>query len=93
MAPIPGYWGSFHVAYKEALRIFGYSSAVATSCAIIAHGTQYIFITILGLLCLRHEKISFGELKSKEKEVEEHYEQEHQNDENFRKGADERCKN
>ncbi len=77
MAPIPGYWGSFHVACREALQIFKYSSAVASSCAIVAHGAQFILVTVVGLLCLRYEKVSFGELKKREKEAEEEIEHLH----------------
>jgi len=66
MAPIPGYIGSFHAAYKAALLVFGYPSSLALACAIVAHGAQYVFITILGVLCLWREGISFGRLRAEE---------------------------
>lgn len=66
MAPIPGYIGSFHAAYKAALLAFGYPSSLALACAIVAHGAQYLFITIVGALCLWREGISFGRLKAEE---------------------------
>jgi uncharacterized protein (TIRG00374 family) len=74
MVPIPGYIASFHLAGKEALMIFGYSSSLALSYATVAHGSQYIFITILGLLCLRRENLSFGRLKKEEEVAEDTFE-------------------
>lgn len=71
MAPIPGYIGSFHAAYKAALLAFGYPSSLALACAIVAHGAQYLFITVLGVLCLWREGISFGRLRAEEEAAEE----------------------
>jgi uncharacterized protein (TIRG00374 family) len=76
MAPIPGYIGSFHAAYKAALLAFGYPSSLALACAIVAHGAQYLFITILGVLCLWREGISFGRLRAEEEAAEERLERE-----------------
>jgi glycosyltransferase 2 family protein len=70
MAPIPGYIGSFHAAYKAALLVFGYPSSLALACAIVAHGAQYVFITILGVLCLWREGISLGRLRAEEEGAE-----------------------
>lgn len=70
MAPIPGYIGSFHAAYKAVLLAFGYPSSLALACAIVAHGAQYLFITVLGALCLWREGISFGRLRAEEEAVE-----------------------
>lgn len=71
MAPIPGYIGSFHAAYKAALLAFGYPSSLALACAIVAHSAQYLFITVLGALCLWREGVSFGRLRTEEAEAEE----------------------
>jgi uncharacterized protein (TIRG00374 family) len=80
MAPIPGYIGSFHAAYKAALLAFGYPSSLALACAIVAHGSQYMFITILGVLCLWREGISFGKLRAEEEEAEGRLEREQSED-------------
>lgn len=71
MIPTPGYVGTFHLAFKEALAIFGYPPAVAGSCAIIGHASQWAFIAILGLLSLWRENLSFAQLREEELEAEE----------------------
>ena len=70
MAPIPGYIGSFHAAYRAALVVFGYTSSLALACAIVAHGAQYVCITLLGALCLWREGLSFGRLRVEEEMIE-----------------------
>ncbi|MCX6355292.1 MAG: lysylphosphatidylglycerol synthase transmembrane domain-containing protein [Candidatus Aureabacteria bacterium] len=71
MAPIPGYVGSFHAVYRKVLEAFHYPESVALGCAIIAHASQYIFITILGGICLWREGVSFGKLRAEEEKVKE----------------------
>lgn len=70
MAPIPGYVGSFHAAYKASLEVFGSPANMALGCAIVAHGSQYVFISVLGVLCLWREGVSFRSLKAEEREAE-----------------------
>jgi len=74
MAPIPGYVGSFHAVYRKVLEAFHYTESVALGCAIIAHASQYIFISILGGICLWREGVSFGKLRAEEEKVEEELE-------------------
>jgi uncharacterized protein (TIRG00374 family) len=71
MAPIPGYVGPFHALFKEALTMFNYPPSLALACAIVAHGSQYIFINLLGIASLRREGVSFSRLKAEEQEAEE----------------------
>jgi uncharacterized protein (TIRG00374 family) len=71
MVPSPGYLGSFQLAYKKALTVFGHAANTALACGWVAWGSQYIFINILGVICLWREGVSFGALKREEQEVEE----------------------
>ena len=70
MAPIPGYVGSFHLVFKQALLRFGCNKADAVSCATVAHASQYILIGVIGFICLWRENLSFSELREKSREAE-----------------------
>lgn len=70
MVPSPGYLGSFHLAYKKALTVFGHAGNVALACGWVAWGSQYIFINLVGVVCLWREGMSFSVLR-REKEAAE----------------------
>jgi glycosyltransferase 2 family protein len=71
MVPSPGYLGSFQLAYKKALTVFGNAATVAFACGMVAWGSQYIFINLVGVICLWREGVSFNALKREEAEAEE----------------------
>lgn len=70
MVPSPGYLGSFQLAYKKALTIFGHAANVALACGWVAWGSQYIFINLVGVICLWREGVSFNALQREEEEAE-----------------------
>lgn len=71
MVPSPGYLGSFQLAYKKALTVFGHAANTALACGWIAWGSQYIFINLVGVICLWREGVSFRALEREEKAAEE----------------------
>ncbi len=48
----PGFFGTFHLACKEALGLFGVPDSTAFAMAVLVHGTFWITVTALGLLLL-----------------------------------------
>lgn len=48
----PGFFGTFHLAAKEALSVFGVSDTRAFAMAVLVHGTFWITVTTLGLVLL-----------------------------------------
>ncbi len=67
----PGYIGVFHIAVQKALIIFGVGLSSAQSFAIILWALSVIPVTIVGLLFLWREGVSFGEISHYDKEVPE----------------------
>ena len=67
----PGYIGVFHVAVQKTLIIFGVGLSSAQSFAIILWALSVIPVTIVGLLFLWREGVSFGEISHYDEEVPE----------------------
>jgi uncharacterized membrane protein YbhN (UPF0104 family) len=65
----PGYIGVFHIAIQKTLDIFGVGLSSAQSYAIILWGLSIIPVTIVGLLFLWREGMSFGEISHYEEKV------------------------
>lgn len=62
----PGYVGTFHAAAVGGLVLLGMDAGPALGVAILAHATNYIPVTLLGLYCLYRENMSLGSLKKME---------------------------
>ncbi len=67
----PGYIGVFHIAVQKTLDVFGVGLSSAQSFAIILWGLSIIPVTIVGLLFLWREGMSFGEISHYEEKVSE----------------------
>jgi len=48
----PGFFGTFHLACKEALGVFGVPDSTAFAMAVLVHGTFWVTVTGLGLVLL-----------------------------------------
>jgi hypothetical protein len=48
----PGFFGTFHLACKEALGVFGVPDSTAFAMAVLVHGTFWLTVTGLGLALL-----------------------------------------
>ena len=58
----PGFFGVYHFAAREALLIFGVSSATAVGFGTLLHLSYWVPITLAGLFAMIHSGIGFGEL-------------------------------
>ena len=67
----PGFIGVFHIATQKALVIFGVGLSSAQSFAIILWALSVIPVTIVGLLFLWREGVSFGEISHYDEKVPE----------------------
>jgi len=67
----PGFIGVFHIAVQKTLVIFGVGLSSAQSFAIILWALSVIPITIVGLLFLWREGVSFGEISHYDEDVPE----------------------
>jgi len=67
----PGFIGVFHIAVQKTLIIFGVGLSSAQSFAIILWALSVIPVTIVGLLFLWREGVSFGEISHYDEEVPE----------------------
>ena len=65
----PGFIGVFHIVIQNTLDIFGVGLSSAQSYAIILWGLSIIPVTIVGLLFLWREGMSFGEISHYEEKV------------------------
>ncbi|MCF6159278.1 MAG: flippase-like domain-containing protein [wastewater metagenome] len=65
----PGYIGVFHIAILKSLNIFGIQSAAAQSYAIVLWLISILPSTVMGLLFLWREGISFREVVKLEEEI------------------------
>lgn len=54
----PGYVGTFHLACKEAVALFGVSDSTALSFALVLHITNFIPITLVGFIYFYREQLS-----------------------------------
>lgn len=67
----PGYVGPFETGVKWVVEgALGVNSATALSYAILVHAVLYFPITLLGFFMLWHERISLGQLREAEVEME-----------------------
>ncbi len=62
----PGYVGTFQFFATSALAIFGVGREVALAFAIIAHLSQYMLVTTIGIAFLSREHVSLGALARSE---------------------------
>ena len=75
----PGYVGVFEVVGKGVLvGAFGVGSGVATSYVLLLHAALYLPVTLLGVLFLARESLSWRELTDLEKQRAEASEQAHE---------------
>ena len=58
----PGFFGPYHLAFREALTQFGVPAVQATAVGTLVHAVFWITITTLGLVVLRSRRTSLGEL-------------------------------
>jgi len=58
--PTPGGTGTYHLLIKSGLMIFGVPPAIALAYAVATHALSYISITLIGLIFLVGEGLSFG---------------------------------
>jgi uncharacterized protein (TIRG00374 family) len=66
----PGYVGTFHGFTVAALALFGIQSDPARAYAVILHASNYVPITLLGLLFFWKEHLHFSEVSFKQMEKE-----------------------
>jgi uncharacterized membrane protein YbhN (UPF0104 family) len=64
----PGFIGVFHIATQKSLDVFGIGLSSAQSFAILLWAVSVIPITIVGLLFLWREGVSFGEISHYDEE-------------------------
>lgn len=57
----PGYVGTFHLACKEAVALFGVSDSTALSFALVLHITNFIPITLVGFIYFYCEQLSLSD--------------------------------
>jgi uncharacterized protein (TIRG00374 family) len=62
--PTPGGTGSYHVLVSAGLMIFGVPPAIALAYAVATHALSYISVTIIGLIFLIGEGLSFGSARN-----------------------------
>ena len=70
--PTPGGTGTYHVLIKAGLMIFGVPPAIALAYAVATHALSYISITIIGLIFLIGEGLSFGSARNMKQDEELH---------------------
>jgi uncharacterized protein (TIRG00374 family) len=70
MPSSPGYFGITQIAFKIALGFFAIHEADAVGCSLVFNLTQYVPITIGGLILLLKEGLTFNYLRSKAKHAE-----------------------
>ncbi len=58
----PGFFGPYHLAFKEALSRFGVAEAKAIAVATLVHAVFWVTITALGLIVLRLRRTSLSDL-------------------------------
>ena len=62
--PTPGQVGGFHTAYKIAVTAFlGAPETTAVGAAIVLHAISFVPVTLLGLVFMAREGLSFGRMR------------------------------
>ncbi len=62
----PGYVGTFHFFCIAALGLFGYGKNIALPFAVVLHASQYIPITLIGLIYLKTEHLTLKVIKQEQ---------------------------
>src|SRR5262245_15662305 len=63
--PTPGQVGGFHAAYKIAVvTFFGSPETTAVGAAIVLHAISFVPVTLLGLVFMAREGVSFGRMRN-----------------------------
>src|SRR4029077_9288928 len=63
--PTPGQVGGFHTAYRIAVTtFFGVNDATAVGAAIVLHAISFVPVTLLGLVFMAREGLSFGRMRA-----------------------------
>lgn len=62
--PTPGQVGGFHAAYRIAVvTFFGVAEPTAVAAAIVLHAISFVPVTLLGLVFMAREGLSFGRMR------------------------------
>jgi len=61
----PGYIGVFEFLTRETMVLFGMMPALALGYALVAHAIVYVVYTILGLLSMIQQNLSYAEIQQK----------------------------
>jgi hypothetical protein len=62
--PTPGQVGGFHEMYKLAvMTFFGVTKDTAVAAAIVLHAVSFVPVTLLGLVFMAREGLSFGRMR------------------------------
>ena len=62
--PTPGQVGGFHTAYRIAVTtFFGVPEPTAVGAAIVLHAISFLPVTLLGLVFMAREGLSFGRMR------------------------------
>jgi uncharacterized membrane protein YbhN (UPF0104 family) len=59
----PGFVGVFEALARETMVLFGMEPAAALSYALVAHAIVYVTLTILGLLSMAYQNLSYSEIQ------------------------------
>jgi glycosyltransferase 2 family protein len=63
--PTPGQVGGFHTAYRIAVTtFFGVPNPTAVGAAIVLHAISFVPVTLLGLVFMAREGLSFGRMRA-----------------------------
>ena len=61
----PGYIGVFEVLTRETMVLFGMAPEPALSYALIAHAIVYVVFSLLGLVSMAHQNLSYSEIQGR----------------------------
>jgi uncharacterized membrane protein YbhN (UPF0104 family) len=61
----PGYIGVFEVLTRETMVLFGMSPEAALSYALVAHAIVYVVYTLLGLLSMAQQNLSYAQIQQR----------------------------
>ena len=68
--PTPGQVGGFHAMYRLAVTtFFGVPDTTAVGAAIVLHAVSFVPVTLLGLMFMAREGLSFGRMRSMRREA------------------------
>jgi uncharacterized protein (TIRG00374 family) len=59
----PGFVGVYHYGTVVSLALYGVAHENALSCALVMHATQFLVITLVGLVYLRREHLSLKQIE------------------------------